>query len=531
MFIKRFTIRTQLIIIVSIIVLLALSIVLFIIYSLNLKSYKDQLIEETQSIAQMIGVNNQSAIAFDDPATAKEILHKLNKTPSVEIACLLTPNRKVFANYIKGKRPKWIIIKKHYASGNYEFSNEHLEILSDIYFDGEKIAIVYLKISLDDFNHRLSALIIRLLVIAMGAYLISLISIIILSKYITRPILKLANVTKQISNDKNYAVRVPEINAKTEMATLYNGFNNMLDVIELRNNEIMVALNAISEQKCEIEDQRDFIQEQRDQIEEQTQILKMWNQDIMSSINYAKTIQSNMLLPIQKVVELYQKIFIFFQPRDVVSGDFYWFDKINKQFIFCAADCTGHGIPGAMISIVGFNLLNTIIRDRNIYEPHKILNQLDMEIVKFFRKDDNSNSSDDGMDISICSLDIETNILYFAGANNSAFVVRDGGLIEMKCDKHALGSRSSEFIYEEGFSLQQMQLHKGDTVFLYSDGYMDQFGGPKGKKFMKKNFKDLLCSIGGYNSNKQQQILEKTLIEWMGDQHQVDDIIVIGVKI
>ncbi|MBI9069378.1 MAG: SpoIIE family protein phosphatase [Salinivirgaceae bacterium] len=513
------------------IVLFALVFALFLIYNLNLQTYKKQMVEDAQSVAQIIGVNNQTAIAFDDPATAREILNKLNEHPSIEIASLLTPERKVFANYIKGKRPQWVIIRKNYKNKNYEFSKTHLELVSDIFFDKEKIAVVYLKISLNSLNEQLSALIFRLLLIALFSYLVSFISIVFLSKIITTPILKLARVTKQISNEKDYTKRVPEFNAKTEMAVLYNGFNEMLDEIELRNNEVIVALNAISEQKDEIEGQRDYIQGQRDQIEEQSFFLKIWNKDIMASIKYAKTIQNNMLLSIDKVKEMHKNLFVMFEPRDVVSGDFYWFDKIDGQFIFCAADCTGHGVPGAMISIVGFNLLNQIIQDRQVYDPHKILNHLDQEIVKFFRKDDHSNVTDDGMDLAICSLDVETKILYYSGANNSAYIIRNGSLIELKCDKHSLGSGTSDFVSEEGFSISQKQLEKGDTVFLFSDGYMDQFGGEKGKKFMKKRFKNLLCEIGHLSSDEQKKVLEDTLEDWIGDLHQIDDIIVMGIKI
>ncbi|MDA3890080.1 MAG: SpoIIE family protein phosphatase [Salinivirgaceae bacterium] len=531
MIINKLSIRKQLVLLISIVVFFALFFASVLIYNFTVSSFKQQLVKDSQSIAQMIGVNNQSALAFNDPVVAREVLEKLRENPSIEVASLLTPSRSVFANYIKGERPEWIIIRNNYKGKNFEFSKEHLELVSDIIFDGQKIAVVYLKISLVDFKEQLSELMRVLMFVSLATYVISLFGIVLISKLLASPILHLARVIKKISIEKDYATRVDELDSNTEIGVLYNGFNEMLKEIEIRNDEIIVAFDAISEQKNEIEDQRDYIEEQRDRIEDQSQILKKWNEDIMDSLNYAKTIQNNMLLSIGKVKEMYKDLFILFKPRDAVSGDFYWFDRMNEQFIFSAADCTGHGVPGAMISIVGFNILNQIIKYRQEYDPHKILHQLDSEIIKFFRKDEHSNRSDDGMDLAICSLDTETNILYYAGANNSAYIVRGEELIELPCDKHSLGTDASDFIYDEGFSLMQKQLIKGDTIFLYSDGYMDQFGGPRGKKFMKKRFKELLISTAKYPIEEQKDFLEDTLREWIGDLEQVDDIIIIGVKI
>ena len=531
MILNRISIRKQLIILISLAVFVALVFASVLIYKMIQSSYEKQLVNETLSIAQMIGVNNQTAMAFNDWKVSEELLAKLKENPSIKIACILTPKRSVFSTYVKGERPQWIIIKKHYKNQNYEFTDTHLELVSEIFFDNENIAIVYLQISLDNLKSQLRSLVKMLILVLTISYGLSLICIIIISNLITSPIMHLAKVIHNITQNKDYEIRVKSPRAKTEIATLYNGFNEMLDEIESRNTEVNVALEAISEQKAEIEDQRDYILDQRDQIEESSRILSIWKKDITASITYSKNIQFNMLLPIAKIKLMYPNLFILFKPRDIVSGDFYWFGNFEDDFIFCAADCTGHGVPGAMISVIGLSLMNQIIQDRKIYEPHQILTELDCDFKNFFRKNDQNYTSDDGIDLSICKLDKRTNIMHFSGANNSAYIIRDHNLITLIADTHSLGSGSNLIIRENGFTNHSIQLKKNDTVFLYSDGYMDQFGGENGKKFMKKRFKELLTEIGHLTIETQYKILEERYLEWKGDQNQVDDIIIIGVKI
>jgi serine phosphatase RsbU (regulator of sigma subunit) len=531
MILNKISIRKQLIILISLAVFVALVFASVLIFKMIQSSYKKQLVNETLTIAQMIGVNNQTALAFNDWKVSEELLTKLKENPSIKIACILTPKRSVFSTYVKGERPQWIIIKKHYKNKFYEFTDSHLDLASEIIFDNENIAIVYLQVSLDNLNAQLQSLVKMLLLVLTISYGLSLICIIIISNLITSPILNLAKVINNITQNKDYEIRVKPPRAKTEISTLYHGFNEMLDEIEFQNNEVNIALEAISEQKNEIEDQRDYILDQRDQIEESSRILNIWKKDITASITYSKNIQLNMLLPIDKIKLMHSNLFIFFKPRDIVSGDFYWFGNFDDDFIFCAADCTGHGVPGAMISVIGLSLLNQIIQERKIHEPHQILTELDCDFKNFFRKNDHNYTSDDGMDLSICKLNKKTNMLHYSGANNSAYIIRDKNLITLTADKHSLGSGSNLIVRENGFTDQSIQLQKNDSVFLYSDGYMDQFGGENGKKFMKRRFKELLIEIGQLPINEQHKIIEKRYIEWIGDLNQVDDILIIGVKI
>lgn len=484
------------------------------------------MVKETQSYAQIIGVNIQSALLFDDPITGSEILSKLGKDQNIEIACVLKPGYKYFTTYRQDTaNAQWVIIKHKYANGNFQFSKKYLEVTEDIYFDNEKIAIIYLKSNLGDLNEQMNDLIKTLIWVSLFSYLIAIISIRIISNYITHPLLNLARVTNKITSLKDYGLRVPKITSHTEIAILYNGFNEMLDVIEEQNYEINLALSEIS-------DQKNAIEEQHNKIEKQSKILQTWKQDITSSIKYAKNIQQNMLLTLGQIHELYNDIFVFFKPRDIVSGDFYWIDKKGDELILCAADCTGHGVPGAMISVIGFNFLNHIINERRTYQPHNILNALDKNIIQLFKKDINGHASDDGMDLGICNINLKSLELSFAGANNSAYVIRNGELIELMPDKHSLGSGAKIIVRKNGFSLTKIQLQTNDVVYLYSDGFMDQFGGEKGKKYMKKNFKLLLTQMASFPIDSQHDLIDRELKNWMGSKEpQVDDIIIIGIKV
>jgi serine phosphatase RsbU (regulator of sigma subunit) len=521
MIVSKLSIRKQLILLISIVVFVALLFASVLIYTYSYRNYRQQLVEEMLSVAQLIGVNNQAALAFDTPQDTKEQLGKLSENKEIKVASILTPKRKVFANYVSGERPQWIIIPGK-LDKEYRFNKGFLEIVKDIYFDGEKIATVYLKVSLDTTKKQIKTLIEMLILIVVFSYLFSLAAIYIISGLITNPILNLAKVTSKISANKDYSLRVNKIKQPTEIGILYNGFNDMLNVIEQQNNEILIALKEISEQKNKIEIQKN-------RIEEQSLILKQWNKDITASISYAKNIQNNILVPINKIREIHRSVFVLFEPRDIVSGDFYWFHKQNEYHFFCAADSTGHGVPGAMISVIGFNLINQIVKAKKIIQPHLILNELDNEIKSFFQKSDGKYTSDDGMDISFCSYNTKTNELHYAGANNSALIVRNKEIIELKADKHPLGSGSIELI--GSFTLHTLKMQPGDNIYLFSDGYADQFGGPRGKKFMKRQFKEMLIEISPKTSNDQHIEMYERLNRWKGDLEQVDDIVVIGIKL
>lgn len=264
---------------------------------------------------------------------------------------------------------------------------------------------------------------------------------------------------------------------------------------------------------------------QKNEIEEQHEVLEEQHREITDSINYAKRIQDAILPPLKLVKGYMPDSFILYQPKDIVAGDFYWMEGINNLIIFAAADCTGHGVPGAMVSVVCHNAMNRAVKEFMLIKPNEILNKTREIVMETFEKSDED--VNDGMDIALCSINTETKKLCFSGANNGLYLVRDGELTQVKPDKQPIGN------YQDAkpFTLHEFDLKKGDVLYTFSDGYPDQFGGPKGKKFMYKNFRNLLLDIHQKSMDEQHSLLHKAFEEWRGDHEQIDDVCVIGVRI
>ncbi len=250
-------------------------------------------------------------------------------------------------------------------------------------------------------------------------------------------------------------------------------------------------------------------------------------EEIKDSINYAERIQSSILPNINVIKEHLPNGFILFKPRDVVSGDFYWFNKTDDKLFFACVDCTGHGVPGAFMSMIGNSLLNEIILTKKITSPSAILSSLNRSIFKVLKQ--NTSESRDGMDMALCMIDKKTNTLTYAGANRELLLIRNGELIEYKPTKNAIGGfTDSDTVFKE----TSIDIQPNDLYYMTTDGYADQFGGEKGKKLMTKNFKDFLLQIHTLPMPMQQDELDKKIVTWMGKEHaQVDDILVIGIKL
>lgn len=250
-------------------------------------------------------------------------------------------------------------------------------------------------------------------------------------------------------------------------------------------------------------------------------------EEIKDSINYAERIQSSILPETSVIKEQLANSFILFKPRDVVSGDFYWFNKTDDKLFFACVDCTGHGVPGAFMSMIGNSLLNEIVLTKKINSPSAILSNLNKSIFKVLKQ--NTSESRDGMDMALCMIDKKTNTLTYAGANRELLLIRDHTLIEYKPTKNAIGGfTDSATLFEETV----IEILPNDLFYMTTDGYADQFGGEKGKKLMTKNFKDFLMKIHHLPMPQQQEELNKKITHWMGTQNaQVDDILVIGIKL
>ena len=298
-----------------------------------------------------------------------------------------------------------------------------------------------------------------------------------------------------------------------------------------------------------------MLEKSKKQLEEQKAITEEKNKEIVDSINYAKRIQDALITPPTKLKKLLPESFVIYLPKDIVSGDFYWATEVTttkanepneKMVVFAVADCTGHGVSGAFMSIIGLKILNQSKIQPNINSPADALNYLNDEVYSTINiHTDDENVIRDGMDIALCSLkfnvpsselnQLETSnlepetvaVLQYSGANNPLYIVRNGELLETKADKQPIGAYETE----NSFQNHEIEMQKGDMIYLFSDGYADQFGGLKGKKFNYRQFKQLLTDVANLSVQEQQEILTNAHKEWRGVQEQLDDICVIGVRV
>ena len=267
------------------------------------------------------------------------------------------------------------------------------------------------------------------------------------------------------------------------------------------------------------------VKERTIEITRMNEELAMKNKDITDSIRYAKRIQFAMLNPDLP----FKEAFILFKPKDIVSGDFFWLLEYKGLEYFAAVDCTGHGVPGAFMSIIGHNSLDKIVKEYGVTEPGEILSQLNREVTMTLHQQIEKSQIDavkDGMDLSLTCYDPKKNTLQYAGAYNPLILIRNSEIIEIKGDKFAIG-RSDENL-EKKFTNHELEIQKGDTIYLFSDGYADQFGGEKGKKFMIKPLKNLLVAIQEKSIDEQKDMLDHTIETWKGEYEQVDDILIMG---
>ena len=273
----------------------------------------------------------------------------------------------------------------------------------------------------------------------------------------------------------------------------------------------------------------EVLQQQEEILAQSDEIAKQ-NSNITSSIRYAKRIQTALLPPDSLLQELLSEHFILYLPRDIVSGDFFWLKKVERKIIITVADCTGHGVPGAFMSMLGIAFLNELVLNKDVSKPSILLNKLREKVISSLRQTGEHSANRDGMDMAVCAIDLDTLEMDYAGANSPVFLVRKQkpDVIEtLAPDKMPIGY----YLRKSEFSNQSIQLHSGDIIYLFSDGYIDQMGGDKGRKFLKKRLKALLLKISQLPVREQQKILKDELNTWKNGIEQVDDILVLAVKI
>lgn len=301
-----------------------------------------------------------------------------------------------------------------------------------------------------------------------------------------------------------------------KMASLSGlGLVLIIAVIVFRNNRVKQKVNLLLTQ------QNSLIESQKHLVEEK-------HKEITDSINYAERIQRSFLATKELLEENLKDYFVFFQPKDVVSGDFYWASKLSTgRFLLATADSTGHGVPGAIMSILNISSLEKAI-EHGLLEPSEIFNHTRKTIIERLKKDGSTEGGKDGMDCSLISFDFKNSRFSYSAANNPVWIVRANQIIELNYDKMPVGKHDRDTI---SFSQCEFELHKGDLVYVLTDGMPDQFGGPKGKKFMHKRLKELLISISHESMEFQKQKVADALNDWKGNLEQVDDVTLIGVRI
>lgn len=263
-------------------------------------------------------------------------------------------------------------------------------------------------------------------------------------------------------------------------------------------------------------------------LEDKNLLIEQKNKDITDSINYAKKIQNSIMPDIRQFGKLFQDSLIYYKPKDIVSGDFYWFEYFNNSVVFAAADCTGHGVPGAMMSVVCVGALNHFTKNADITNPETALHFIDKEVNRSTNGGSHEQRMADGMDIALCSYNKDNNTIQFSGANRPLVLIRNNEAIVYKGNKFPIGQ---DIGIEKDFTGKTIQLQKDDAVYIFTDGIVDQFGGKKNKKLLFKRLKDFLLTIQTLNCSDQKEKIDLFFNEWKGEEEQVDDVLLIGIKV
>lgn len=325
---------------------------------------------------------------------------------------------------------------------------------------------------------------------------------------------KIANERMQSENDR--------LKQENEIGELRNSRQNLFLAISIGGILLLGALAFLLFNRARVKE------EANKTLGHQNLIIAQKNKDITDSINYARRIQESLLASEETMKKYLPEFFILFKPRDIVSGDFWWITKKNEQVFLCVADCTGHGVPGAFMSLLGISFLNEAVTEKGIYKPDEIFNHVRERIISSLSAENSTNDSKDGMDGVVCRIDAAAGKIAFACANNPLWIIRNGAIIEFRPDKMPVGKHHGE---HAPFTLNEIELAKNDIVYLLSDGYADQFGGEHGKKFKYKQLQHLLLEIHHLPMEKQREMLDLGFEKWRGNLEQVDDVLLIGFKI
>lgn len=348
----------------------------------------------------------------------------------------------------------------------------------------------------------------NILIVFIGLLITIVIASFIISRKISKPIKVLTAKAEELAGG-NLDVKI-EAAGRDEIGTLASSFSHMQHSI-----------------KDLVHNLEDKVQERTKELQSQKEVVEEKNREIVDSINYALRLQKAIIPAEAKVKAVLPESFVLFKPKDIVSGDFYWMNEVDDKVLIGAIDCTGHGVPGAMVSVVGANGLNRCVKEFNLRQPAAILDKLTDLVKETFESGEDKVK--DGMDGVLCSIDLKNRIVEFAGAHNPLWLIRKGSqeIEEFKADKQPIG----DFDLRKPFTNHKLELQEGDLIYFFSDGYADQFGGPKGKKYKYKTLKQTLLELQDEPMDAQKKALNKTFESWRGELEQLDDVCVIGVRL
>lgn len=355
--------------------------------------------------------------------------------------------------------------------------------------------------------------------ILLSVVLFSILFGVVLGTFVSR---KLGKPIKVLSRSINQVI---ENDFRGEIGSGFAFATN--DEITTLANDFRYMLAKIQERTAELEQQKEEISTQAESLRGANAQIQKKSRSIISSINYAKRIQDAVLPDTETRLSLLPDSFVFYKPRDIVSGDFYWVEQLEDKMIIAAADCTGHGVPGALMSVLGINAFRNILIQEQVWQPDQILNRLNQRIRTTLRQE--HSSMHDGMDIALAVWEPAAARLYFSGAKNPLVRVREGKMEMFKGDRSPIGGLPKEFRHP--FTLHTLEVQEGDQFYMYSDGYQDQFGGEKDRKLLSKNFRKLLLEHAHLSAAAQHDALKQHLKNWMGNRRQIDDIMVFGFRL
>ncbi|MCB0395043.1 MAG: response regulator [Flavobacteriales bacterium] len=318
--------------------------------------------------------------------------------------------------------------------------------------------------------------------------------------------------------EKSIRYAIERQNLLKERERVSQELENSLKMLDSVNSELKVLNEGLEEK---VRSRTIDLEKEKEKVEEQNQLIR-------ESLRYARKIQSAILPKGKELAGSLPNSFVFFKPKDIVSGDFYWHASVRNRDILAVADCTGHGVPGAMMSMLGFTQLNLLVEGQRLTDPAGILNKLHQHIRQLLNQAHESVESPDGMDIGLCSIDREEKTIAFAGAMRPMYMFRKGELNIVEGDRYPIAGKHINGV--EQFQDKHVPYQEGDMMYLFTDGFADQFGERTGKKFKTKKFRDLLKEIHDKDIVEQKRILEEQFTKWKGSEEQVDDILVIGVR-